>query len=482
MTGPSLTEFRAYAHQVADMIADYLEGLEDRPVRAQVAPGSILAQLPTAPPMQGESLEAILRDVETIVLPGLTHWQHPRFFSYFTSTGAPASLLAEMLTAAFAQQAMLWETSPAANEIEARMLEWLRGMTGLPESFTGSIQDSGSTANLVALLVARESALGWRGDAEGLAGCPPLVVYTSEEAHSSIAKAARIAGYGQAGTRLIPSDDAFAMRVDALEAAIAEDRAAGRLPACLVGCFGATGVGAMDPLEALSAVAEREGLYFHVDAAWAGNALLLEEVRPLAAGIERADSVVFNPNKWLGTNFDVSAHYVKDPRAVLQTLSILPAYLRSETSSLGPEYRDWTVPLGRRFRALKVWFVLRAAGVEGLQAMIRMQIDAVAEVERQARTRADVEILAPRRLSLLVLRFCPQGIASGERDAFNKALMARVNDAGFAYITGTQVRGAQALRFVAGGAYTEARHVQEGWDHLCREAEALAREWTTKAR
>ncbi len=459
-------EFRRQGHALIDRIADYWETIEQRPVRAPVSPGAIMAALPRQAPETGESFAAILADFDSILDPGLTNWAHPRFFAFFPANISPPAVLGEVLAAGLGQQAMLWETSPAANELEAVTMAWLRQAVGLPETFQGTIQDSASTATLSALIAAREKALGWTGNEAGLSGKPPLTVYASTEAHSSVDKAVRIAGYGMAGLRRVPVDDAFRMRPDALDAMIAEDRAAGRLPAAVVASVGATGVGAVDPLVEIGAVAARHGVYLHVDAAWAGSALVCPEFRALAAGVEAADSFVFNPHKWLITNFDCSAHFVRDPATLRKALSILPAYLVSEGSSAGPEYRDWTVPLGRRFRALKLWFVLRSYGLETIRAMIRNHVAWAGELAERIAEAPDFTIVAPPSLALVVLRHTPEGVVGEALDRLNDGLIARVNQGGFTYVTRTIVRGRVAMRISIGNLMTERHHVLEAWDHI----------------
>jgi aromatic-L-amino-acid decarboxylase len=461
-----LEAFRVHAHLLVDRMADYLETVEARPVRSTISPGTLAARLPNTPPAGGESFETILADVEELIEPRLTHWQHPRFFAYFQANASPPSVLAEMLVATWAQQAMLWETSPAANELEAVTMGWLRRMIDLPDAFTGTIQDSASTANLVALLVGRERALDWAGNATGLAAAPPVVVYTSEETHSSVAKAARVAGFGDTGTRTIPLDSRRGMDPSLLDAAMREDEAAGRRPACVVATFGSTSVGAMDPLEELAAVCARHGVFLHVDAAWAGSALILPEVRALARGIDEADSVVFNPHKWLLTNFDCSAHFVRDPDSLLRTLSVLPAYLKSDSGG-GPEYRDWTIPLGRRFRALKLWFVLRSYGVEGLRAKIRGDIFWAKKLEAEIDAHPDFEVVTPRSLSLIAFRYRPPEVDNpGVVDAMNERLAQAVNDDGFLYLTRTRVDDRPVLRLVVGQTYTREEHVRSAWERI----------------
>ena len=471
-----LDEFRRHGHSFVDWMADYLATIERHPVRAQVRPAEIAAQLPPAPPAQGEPLERIFADFERILLPGMTHWQHPSFFAYFPANSSPPSVLAEMLTATLGAQCMLWQTSPAATELETRTLDWLRQMIALPEGFAGVIQDSASSATLCAILAARERATAWRADEDGLGACPPLVFYASEEAHSSVEKAVRIAGLGRRGLRLIPTDDDFAMRPDALAAAISEDRAAGRVPAGVVATLGTTGVGASDPLRPIGAICREHGLYLHVDAAWAGSALLLDEHRSLIAGAEHVDSFVFNPHKWLLTNFDCSAHFVRDPTALVRTLSVLPAYLQSREGGAVIDYRDWGVPLGRRFRALKLWFVLRSYGVARLQAMLRDHIAWAAELAETIRGEPDFELTTPPTLALLTFRYRPRGIDDDVLDRLNERLLNALNDDGRVYLTQTRVRGRYVIRCAIGQLYTTRAHVQRAWQVITATARELSSE------
>jgi len=461
-----IDEFRRRGHELIDRIADYWEEIESRPVRAKVKPGEIIAALPAEAPEGPETFDNVLADFDRILDPGLTNWAHPRFFAYFPANISPPAVLGEVLAAGLGQQAMLWETSPAANELEAVTMGWLARATGLPEPFEGTIQDSASTATLCALIAVRERALEWSGNTDGLSGKPPLTVYASAEAHSSIDKAARIAGFGEKHLRHVPVDDNFRMIPAELDRMIAEDRAAGLQPAGIVASIGATGVGAVDPVADIAAVSEKHGLYLHVDAAWAGSALVCPEFRDLSKGIERADSLVFNPHKWLVTNFDCSAHFVRDPQVLRKALSILPAYLVSEGSTAGPEYRDWTIPLGRRFRALKLWFALRSYGLEAIRGMIRNHVAWAEELARLVDAAPGFELVAPRSLSLVVFRYCPDGRESEALDEINDRLIARVNEAGFTYLTRTLVRGRVAVRFSIGNLMTERRHVMEAWDHL----------------
>lgn len=466
-------EFRRHGHRLVDWMADYLATVERHPVRARVQPGEIAARLPASAPDQGEPFAQIFADFERIVLPGMTHWQHPNFFAYFPANASPPSVLAEMLTATLGAQCMLWQTSPAATEMETRTLDWLRRMIGLPEGFVGVIQDTASSATLCAILVARERASDWRADEEGLHAGPALCFYASEEAHSSVEKAVRIAGLGRRQLRAIPTDERFALRPDALQAAIAADRAAGRVPAGVVASLGTTGVGAIDPLGPIAAICRAEGLYLHVDAAWAGSALLLEEQRGMLDGVQHADSFVFNPHKWLLTNFDCSAHFVRDPAALVRTLSVLPAYLQSRETGQVIDYRDWGVPLGRRFRALKLWFVLRSYGVARLREMIRAHIAWTAELANWIRAAPDFELTTGPSLALLTFRYTPEGAADADLDALNERLLNALNDGGRVYLTQTRVRGRYAIRFTIGQLYTTRDHVRRAWQVIQETARDL---------
>ncbi len=468
-------EFRRHAHAFVDWMADYLADVERYPVRAQVKPGAITAQLGAAPPEHGEPMEKIFADFTSVVLPGITHWQHPSFFAYFPANASPPSVLAEMLTATLGAQCMLWQTSPAATEMETRVLEWLRQMIGLPAGFTGVIQDSASGATLCAILTARERATGWRANDEGVDAVGPLRVYCSTETHSSIEKDVKIAGLGRQSLRKIPVDGAFAMRADALEAAILEDRAAGATPACVVATLGTTGVGAVDPLGPIGQVCRRHGVFLHVDAAWAGSALVLPEHRWMLEGIEHADSFVFNPHKWLFTNFDCSAHFVRDPDALVRTLEILPTYLKTRERGHVIDYRDWSVPLGRRFRALKLWFVIRTYGVAGLRRMVAEHIELGRLAEEWIAAAPDFELMAPRSLALVNFRYHPRGVADpGELDRLNERLLETLNDSGELYLTQNRVGGAYAIRVSIGQTETRRRHVEAAWKKIQETARALA--------
>jgi aromatic-L-amino-acid decarboxylase len=357
--------------------------------------------------------------------------------------------------------------------METSVLDWLRQMIGLPTGFAGVIQDSASSATLCAILTARERATDWRANQGGLCACPPLTFYCSEEAHSSVEKAVKIAGVGRQHLRLMPTDDKFAMRPEALDAAIREDRANGLVPAGVVASLGTTGVGAVDPLAPIAAICRAENLYLHVDAAWAGSALLLEEQRWMTRGVEHADSFVFNPHKWLLTNFDCSAHFVRDPDALVRTLSLLPDYLTSRATDV-IDYRDWGVPLGRRFRALKLWFVIRSYGVKRLQAMLRTHIALAAELAAQIAAEPDFELTTPANLALLTFRYRPAGMDDEALDRLNEQLLHTLNDDGRLYLTQTRVRDRYVIRFAIGQRTTAREHVQRAWQLIQQTARGLS--------
>ena len=460
-------EFRSHGHVFVDWMADYLTGVEDYPVKSQVRPGEIAAKLASSAPEDGEAMEQIFADFQRDVIPGITHWQHPSFFAYFPANSSPPAVLAEMLVATLAPQCMLWETSPAATEMETRVLDWLRQMIGLPEDFAGVIQDSASSATLCALLTARERATEWRGNAGGLNALPPLCVYVSEQVHSSADKDVMVAGMGLEYLRKIPVGDDFTMRPEALAAAIEADISAGYTPCCVIATLGSTGVGAIDPLRPIAEICQRHGIFLHVDAAWAGSALVLEEWRWMIDGVEAVDSFVFNPHKWLFTNFDCSAHFVREPDDLVRALGILPAYLKTREADRVINYRDWSVPLGRRFRALKLWFVLRSYGVAEIRRRIATHIDLAREAAAWMEAAADFELLAPLSLALFNFRYHPTGQDDPDTlDRLNEALLHKLNDSGDLYLTQNIVNGAYAIRFAVGQTNTERHHVVAAWQAI----------------
>ena len=464
-------EFRAEAHRLVDWMADYLGDPSPHRVLPDVSPGDIASKLPAHPPDAGEPFEAIMADFNRVIVPGMTHWNHPGWFAYFPGNNSPPSILAEMLTATLGAQCMSWQTSPAATELEQVLMAWLRERLGLPADFTGVIQDTASTATLVALLSARERATNHAWGASGPEpGAAPLAVYASGEAHSSVAKGAKLAGYGSAMLRQIPVDDAFALRPEALEAAIDADRAAGIRPACVVATVGTTSSTAVDPVRAMADICRRHGAWLHVDAAYAGSAAILPECRRYFDGVELADSFVFNPHKWLLTNFDCSAYFVRDVDLLLRTFGATPEYLRTPHDARVVNYRDWGIQLGRRFRALKLWFVIRSYGVEGLQQLLRKHIALAAEFRSWVEAEPGFEVLAPSPFGLVCFRHRPEAVADGaDLDAHNRALLARVNASGSAYMTHTSLQGKFALRLVVGQWRTERSDVELAW-RLIRDA------------
>jgi aromatic-L-amino-acid decarboxylase len=449
--------------QLAAWASDYLTNLRDRPVRAQTAPGDIACQIPDAPPLDTEDFATIFGEFEDILMPGMTHWQHPRFFAYFTANSSPPSILAEWLTATLAAQCMLWQTSPAATELETRMLDWLRQMIGLPTDFEGVIQDSASSATLAAILHARERALEFRGNAEGLAGLPVCRVYCSDQVHSSIDKACWVAGIGQRNLIKLPTVGLLSgLDPAALEVAITEDLAAGLLPCAVVVCIGGTSVGACDDIAAICDVAEKYDVYVHVDAAWAGSAMICPEFRHLMAGSDRVDSFVFNPHKWLFTNFDCSAHFVKDPESFVKTLAIRPTYLKTQGHDRITNYSEWSIPLGRRFRALKLWFVIRSYGVAAMQQKVRDHVRWASDIAERLRAEPDFEITSGPVLSLFSFRYHPEGCE--DADEVNRRLVDRINDDGRIYLTQTTHAGQYVIRFQVGQTYTTAADVETAFD------------------
>jgi aromatic-L-amino-acid/L-tryptophan decarboxylase len=464
--------FRDWAVRAAEWAADYRASLPDKPVRAQIAPGAIIDQLPEQAPEMAEEMQAIFRDFERIILPGMTHWQHPRFFAYFPANASPISVVAEILVSAMAAQCMLWQTSPAATELETVTLRWLRQAVGLPGSFHGVIQDSASSATLAAVLTMRERALGYTGNKDGLAAHPRLRLYSSDQTHSSIDKAAWIAGIGQDNLVKVPAGGPTrAMRLDALEAQIAADRASGLLPAGIIACVGGTSIGAVDDVSGLSSVAQRHGLYLHVDAAWAGAAMICPEFRGLWTGVEAADSVVLNPHKWLGAQFDCSAHFVRDPGSLVRTLAIQPEFLKTHGREGLINYSEWSIPLGRRFRALKLWFLLRGHGLEGLRSMIRNHVRWSHALARRFAAEPGFSVVTEPILSLFTFRHDPGD--GRDLDAHNIALLTAINDDGRLYLTQTRVDGRIAIRFQTGSMATTEADVDLAFDVICDQARTL---------
>lgn len=458
-------EFRAWGHRVVDWIADYREGVRSLPVLPATTPGEVAGALPDSAPEEPEGYEAIFTDFERLVLPAMTHWNHPGFFAYFPANNSEPSILAEMLTAALGAQCMSWQTSPAATELEQVVLRWLGDLLGLPRSFRGVIQDTASSATLLALLMARERT-----------GLVNARVYASEEAHASVEKGARLAGFGSSALVRVPVDADHAMDPTALDAMLERDLQAGLRPAAVVATVGTTSSTALDPLEPVGALCRRHGVLLHVDAAFAGSAALLPEHASILRGVEHADSFVFNPHKWLFTNFDCSAHYVQDVDLLLRTCSTQPEYLRTAHDREVVNFRDWGIPLGRRFRALKLWFVLRRFGVTGLRSRLRRHIALARSFAEQVRAHPDFELAAPVPLSLVCFRWRPAGARARDPDPANEALLQEVNRSGRVFLTHTRLDGRYTLRLAVGQELTAEEDVEAAWELLQKGAEALRAE------
>ena len=446
-----------WSNKAAQWAAEYHATLRDRPVRANLKPGDFAAQIPSSPPFAPESVDDIFEDFVRLVPDAMTHWQHPRFFAYFSSNAAPASMLAEQLANAISAQCMLWQTSPAATELETVMIDWLRQALGLPDGFRGVIQDSATTATLSAVLTMRERALDWRGIEEGLAGLPTLRIYASSQAHSSIDKAIRLAGIGQQNLVKIDTDPDWAMNANQLQSTIESDKANGLIPAGVIGCIGGTSIGASDRLDAILKVACQHEIYSHVDAAWAGSAMICPEFRSTWKGIELADSIVFNPHKWMGANFDCSVQFLRHPEQQIKSLAIKPAYLQTLEQNHIDNYSEWCIPLGRRFRALKLWFLIRAYGVEGLQSRIRNHIQWANEAASTIAGLENFELITPPMFSLFTFRYAPNG---RNADELTRELIERVNLDGRIYLTQTTHENQFVIRFVVGQFETTKQDVE----------------------
>ena len=455
-------EFSDWGAKISQWAADYHTNLRDRPVRAQTAPGDVAALIATSAPEVPHSMNEIMADFERVVMPGITHWQHPRFFAYFPANAAPPSMLAEMLVSTIAAQCMLWQTSPAATEMETVMLDWLRQAIGLPEKFSGVIQDSASSATLAAVLTMRERALDWQGNQLGLSGAPRLRIYCSEEVHTSVDRAIWVSGVGQENLVRIPiSGPLRGMNAGALKAEIQADITSGYHPAGIIACTGGTGTGACDDLTEVIKVSKEFNLYSHVDAAWAGAGMICPEFRKLWCGVEGADSIVFNPHKWLGAQFDCSAHFVADPASLVKTLAIQPEYLKTHGHDGLINYSEWSVPLGRRFRALKLWFLLRSYGLEALRVRLRNHVAWAEELVEKLGANPRFEIVTTPILSLFTFRIVGLG------DAAQIEFVNCVNDDGRIYITQTKVDGKIAIRFQIGQFDVTEADILFAYDVMC---------------
>ncbi|WP_421877752.1 pyridoxal phosphate-dependent decarboxylase family protein [Marinoscillum sp.] len=456
-------EFRKRAHEAVDWVADYLENIEQYPVKSQVKPKDVYHQIPDSPPENGESFDLLMSDLDDKIMPGITHWQHPHFHAYFPANNSYPSIIAEIITAGIGAQCMVWETSPAAAELEERMMEWLKEIMALPRHWHGVIQDTASTASLVAILTAREKVTDFNINEQGFT-TKKLRVYCSEETHSSVEKGAKIAGIGRSNVIKIPVDSAKAMIAAELDRQIKEDLASGYTPCCVISALGTTGTLAFDPTRAIGDVCRKHAVWLHVDAAYAGSAMILPELDWLRDGLELADSFVFNPHKWLFTNFDCTAYFVKDKEVLLKTFEILPEYLKTSTRGQVNDYRDWGVQLGRRFRALKLWFVMRTYGVEQMRTTLRNHLKFGEWISSQIDVHPQFEHLTPPKLNMVVFRHVKPDMNEVELNNLNKGILERINASGKAFLTHTKVDGKYAIRLVLGNSYLEQRHVEGIWE------------------
>lgn len=461
-------EFKEWGYKFIDYLADYFDTLEDLPVKSNVEPGSIKAAFPNEAPEDAIPMEDSLKTISETIIPGITHWQHPRFHAYFPANNSFPSILGELLTAGFGVQAMIWETSPAAAELEEVLMEWLKKMMNLPEDWHGVIQDTASTATLVAMLTARERISKYSINEDGFKNAN-YRIYCSDHAHSSIDKAVKIAGFGLSNLIRIPVNDKLEMLPEALEKQIIKDKEDGFTPLLIVAALGTTSTVAIDPIEDIAKINEKYNLWLHVDAAYAGTAMILPEFRSEIGSLVGVDSFVFNPHKWMFTNFDLSVYFVKDKAALINTFSILPEYLRTQSYGKVNDYRDWGIQLGRRFRALKLWLVFQSFGVKKVRQMIHDHIDLGKWFEEQVLEHPEFEMIIPRVLNVVVFRY----IDCSNPDEFNKELLDTVNASGKMYVSHTIINGKYAIRMVTGNTSIEMRHVESSWNQIVETAKQI---------
>ncbi|MDQ3018214.1 MAG: aminotransferase class V-fold PLP-dependent enzyme [Bacteroidota bacterium] len=464
--------FGALASKAVQWIRDYYANIHSFPVRSQSQPGEIYNAFPDEPPQQPVSDEAVFKILNEVILPGITHWQHPNFYAFFPGNTSFPSIAAEIITAGIAAQCMLWESSPAAAELEQRCMDWCRDLLGLPSSWQGVIQDTASTATLSALLTAREWKSGYRISKRGFDGTV-YRIYASAQAHSSIEKAVRLAGFGTDNLVLIPVDENLSAIPERLEALINDDLKKGFVPTCVVSTIGTTGTGAIDPIEAISTITNQYGLWHHVDAAYLGTALMLDEYAHLRAGIEGADSFVFNPHKWMFVQFDCTSYFVKDVELLTRTMSINPSYLQTVHGDKVRDYRDWGVPLGRRFRALKLWMTFQLLGTDAIQSRLRHHIALACDVEKKIEAHEQLELAYPRSVNIVSFRIRKDLDPDGQ---LTKQWARVINDSGKAYITYTSVEGRSMLRWVPAQTYTQQHHIDSTWDYVCHSLTAILTE------
>lgn len=469
-----IEEFRRRGHELIDWIADYRARVTrgELPVMSRATPGEVRSALPAAPPAEAQSLEGLLDDLARVIVPGCTHWQDPRFFAYFPSNSSLAAVLGDFLSTGLAQLGLNWQASPALTELEELTTDWLRQMLGLSDLWSGVIQDTASTATLVALICARERTTDHGAARGGLqASERPLAIYASGQSHSSVEKAALLAGFGRANLRVVAVDEHYGMSPAALRAAILADRAQGGAPCAIVATVGSTATTAIDPLEPIASLAREHGLWLHVDAAMAGSAMILPECRPLWQGIEQADSLVLNPHKWLGASFDCSTYYVRDPQHLVRVMSTNPSYLRTAADAKVRNFRDWGIPLGRRFRALKLWLLIREQGVEGLRRRLRRDLEHARWLSRQIDATPGWQRLAPVPFQTVCVRHVPPGLAGEALDAHTLGWVRRINESGRAFLTPALLGERWMVRVSFGVEATEHEHVVALWRQMRAEAE-----------
>jgi aromatic-L-amino-acid decarboxylase len=467
-------EFRKHAHELVEWMGSYMENVENYPVKSFSLPGEIFKKLPDKPPVNAEPFDLIIKDFNEIIMPGITHWQHPDFYAYFPANTSPPSILAEMLIATLATQCMIWETSPAASELEEKMMIWLRDMIGLPAGFEGVIQDTASTATLTAILTAREKASNFSVNNGGANNAGTLKVYCSDHAHSSVEKAVKICGIGKKNLVRVSVREDFSMDPSKLMEEITHDKNNGEIPCCVIATIGTTGTTAIDPLRAIGEICRENGIWLHVDAAMAGTALILPEFQWMLDGRELIDSFVFNPHKWMFTNFDCSAYFIKDAGALIRTFEVLPEYLKTRTRGKVNDYRDWGIPLGRRFRALKLWSVIRSYGTEGLREKVRNHIQIAYRLAEMISREPDFTILAPVVISVVCFRYNPNGFEEDQINLLNEKLNHRLNDSGKLYLSHTILNGKYTLRMVTAQTNVTLRHVEKAWENIKRTARNLS--------
>jgi aromatic-L-amino-acid/L-tryptophan decarboxylase len=468
-----LEDFRRYGHQIIDWIADYWAHPERHAVLPDAPPGALVDKLPGAGPDRGEPMDRILADFERQILPHVTHWNHPGFLAYFATSGSAPGVLAETLSAALNNVGLLWKASPALAELEQVTLGWLADWMGLPPGWFGMIHTTASDASLHAVIAAREASRGACHEAAEPFEMSRMVIYTSEQAHSSIEKTTLALGLGRDACRKIATDAAFRMRPDALEAAIESDRAAGLRPVCVVATVGTTSSGSVDPVLPIAVIAERHQLWLHVDAAYAGAAAILPEMREHFAGCERADSFLVNPHKWLFTPMDLSAFYTRRPELLREAFSLVPEYLRTQEDPRAVNFMEYAIPLGRRFRALKLWFILRYFGREGLASLLREHIRVAQEFARRVDEHPDFERLAPALFSLVVFRYRPAGVEPDELDRLNEKLLNTINAGGEFFLSHTKLNGRFVIRMSVGNIHTTGKHIDRLWELLLETASGV---------